>query len=49
MILIGFAGFLRFDELSSLKCKDVIVEQNYLQIFIENAKMINTEMETKYS
>lgn len=29
MILIGFAGFLRFDELSSLKCKDVIVEQNY--------------------
>lgn len=26
MILIGFVGFLRFDELSFLKCKDVIVE-----------------------
>lgn len=38
MILIGFAGFLRFDELSSLKCKDVIVEQNYLKIFIEKCK-----------
>ena len=32
MILIGFAGFLRYDELSSLKCKDVIVESDYLKI-----------------
>lgn len=38
MILIGFAGFLRFDELSSLKCKDVIVEQDYLKIIIEKCK-----------
>lgn len=49
MILIGFGGFLIFDELSSLKCKNGIVEHNYLQNFIENAKMINTEMETKHS
>ena len=38
MVLIGFAGFLRFDELSSLKCKDVIVEQDYLKIIIEKCK-----------
>ncbi|XP_068241428.1 integrase/recombinase xerD homolog [Palaemon carinicauda] len=38
MILIGFAGFLRFDESSSLKCKDFIVEKNYLRISIEKCK-----------
>lgn len=38
MILIGFAGFLRYDELSSLKCKDVTVESDYLKITIQRSK-----------
>lgn len=38
MILIGFAGFLRFDELSNLKCKDVKVFSEYLSIFIRRSK-----------
>ena len=38
MILIDFAGFLRYDELSSLKCKDVTVESDYLKITIQRSK-----------
>jgi hypothetical protein len=38
MILIGFSGFLRFDELSSLKCNNVIVEHDYIKLFIEKCK-----------
>ncbi|XP_078311190.1 integrase/recombinase xerD homolog [Crassostrea virginica] len=38
MILIGFAGFLRYDELSSLKCKDVTIESDYLKITIQRSK-----------
>ena len=38
MILLCFAGFLRYDEISSLLCKNVVVHDNYLSIFIEKAK-----------
>lgn len=38
MILLGFAGFLRFDEISSLKCNNIFVEDEYLKLFIEKSK-----------
>lgn len=42
MILFGFAGFLRFDEISSLKCNNIFVEDEYLKLFIKKkVKMIN--------
>jgi hypothetical protein len=34
MILLSFAGFLRFDEVSSLLCSDVKIECEYLFLFI---------------
>lgn len=38
MILIGYSGFLRYDELSSLKCKDITVFDDYLEIHISRSK-----------
>lgn len=38
MILFGFAGFVRFDEISSLKCNNILVEEEYVKIFIEKSK-----------
>lgn len=38
MILIGFAGFLRFDELVELKCNDISFQDNYLVIQIRKSK-----------
>ncbi|KAK6191282.1 hypothetical protein SNE40_003012 [Patella caerulea] len=38
MILIGFAGFLRYDELSSLKAREISLSDDYLKIFICNSK-----------
>ena len=38
MILIEFSGFLRYDELSALKCVDITVETEYLKIFIHRSK-----------
>ena len=38
MILLGFAGFLRYDELSSVRCKDVTFHDNYVIIFISKSK-----------
>jgi len=38
MILISFAGFLRYDELSSLKCCDVIVMPDHLIVKIIKSK-----------
>lgn len=38
MILFGFAGFLRFDEISSLKCNNIFVEDEYLKLCIEKSK-----------
>ena len=43
MMLIGFAGFLRYYELSSLKCKDVTVESHYLKITLQQSKEISFE------
>ena len=38
MILIGFSGFLRFNELSQLRCNDVIVKDDHLVIKIRGSK-----------
>ncbi|XP_063395983.1 integrase/recombinase xerD homolog isoform X2 [Mytilus trossulus] len=38
MILLSFAGFLRFDEISSLLCKNVEVKSDYLILYIEKSK-----------
>ena len=45
MMLIWFAGFLRYayDELSSLKCKDVTVESHYLKITLHRSKEVSFE------
>ena len=36
MMLIGFAGFLRYDELCSLICENVTVESRYLERSLYN-------------
>ena len=38
MALLAFAGFLRFDELSNLKLKDVVSHATYFELFIEGSK-----------
>ena len=38
MILVGFAGFLRFDELVELTCKDVKFHDGYLSVQIRKSK-----------
>ncbi|XP_052063214.1 uncharacterized protein LOC127702933 [Mytilus californianus] len=38
MILLSFAGFLRYDEISSLLCKNVKVKSDYLILYIEKSK-----------
>lgn len=38
MILIGFTAFLRFDELSKIRCKDIKIYENYFSIFIHSSK-----------
>ena len=38
MILLCFAGFLRFDEISSLLCKDVQIFENHLSLFLRKSK-----------
>ena len=38
MILIGFAGFLRFDELVELRCCDVGFKENFLSVQIRKSK-----------
>ena len=38
MILLSFSGFLRFDEVSSLVCKNVKVKDCYLVLYIEKSK-----------
>lgn len=37
MALLSFAGFLRFDELSNLKLKDVVSHATYFELFIEDS------------
>ncbi|XP_068742580.1 uncharacterized protein [Montipora capricornis] len=38
MVLLAFVGFLRFDELSNLKLKDVVSHTTYFELFIEDSK-----------
>lgn len=38
MILLCFAGFLRYDEISSLLCNNVKIYDEYFTLFIEKAK-----------
>ena len=38
MIVLSFAGFLRFDELSSLKCNDITVHDHFLKLKIVHSK-----------
>lgn len=38
MILLCFSGFLRFDEVSKLRCRDVRRFESHIQIFISNSK-----------
>ena len=38
MTVLSFTGFLRFDELSSLKCNDVTVHDHFLKLKIVHSK-----------
>jgi integrase len=38
MAVLSFAGFLRYDEVSSLKCKDVTFKDTHLELFISHSK-----------
>lgn len=38
LCLLAFAGFLRFDELSNLKCFDIELNKDYMLVFIESSK-----------
>lgn len=38
MIVIAYAGFLRYDELSALKCDDLVFHDSYVVIHIEKSK-----------
>lgn len=38
MILFGYMGFLRYDELSSLKCNDFVLTDSYVKIIIRCSK-----------
>lgn len=38
MILLGYSGFLRFNEISSLCCNDVKFYDNYFSLFIRKSK-----------
>ena len=38
MALFAYAGFLRFDEFSNLRLKDVIEHSTYFELFIERSK-----------
>ena len=40
MGLLAYAGFLRFDELSNLRLKDVIPHPTYFELFIESSKTV---------
>ena len=47
-ISLSFAGFLRFDELSELRCKDVLFLHNLFYVKIRKAKLINIDLDTKF-
>lgn len=39
MITLGFAGFFRYDELSSIRCKDIKLHSDYICIQIPKSKV----------
>jgi integrase len=39
MITLCFSGFLRYDEISSIRCKDIIFKDDHLQIKISKSKI----------
>ena len=38
MCLVGFAGFLRFDEVSTLKERDLSIFEDHMELFLESSK-----------
>ena len=38
MITTAFAGFLRYDELSSIRCNDIVIHPDYFIINIKKSK-----------
>ena len=38
MILIAFCGFMRFSEVSRLRCSDFVFSSTYVKVFIEKSK-----------
>ena len=39
ILLLSFMGFLRFSELSNVKCNDFILNNTHMSIFIEESKI----------
>ena len=49
MILLCYSAFLRFSELSQLKCHDITVKDDYLVVKItKRVKLISTEQDMKF-
>lgn len=44
MCILGFSGFLRFDELSSLKMKDLVFHDSHVSVFISKSKCDQLKM-----
>ena len=38
MILLGYAGFLRFNEISELKCNDIELKEDHVILKIKKSK-----------
>ena len=38
MIIVCFAGFLRYDEMSNLRCSEVEFEENFVRLYISKSK-----------
>ena len=38
MCILAFMGFLRFDELSRIRFSDIVIQQEFVKIFIERSK-----------
>ena len=47
MILLGFSAFLRYDEISNVRCNDIRLEDSHFCLNIKKAKRINTDLETR--
>ena len=42
MMILSFAGFLRYDEVSKLRLSDIKFEENYMKLFIRKSKTDQT-------